>query len=118
MGQGVRHMLSSGAPTEEHRLNNLEYQQCKPVGCSHPAWSSSNEDGVCVELEARAQLYGAHLYISMKDRAKLGSHKLSNIYVSSSEVVWEWMVVPLWSNGQKTRCATWDHCLIWHYQIW
>lgn len=57
MGQVVRHTLSSGAPTEEHRLDNLEYQQCEPVGCSRPAWSSGNEDGVCVELQARARLY-------------------------------------------------------------
>jgi hypothetical protein len=65
--------------------------------------------------------HGAHFYISMKDCAKLGSllgsHKLSNIYVSSSEVVWEWIVVPLQSNGQQTRCAKQDHCLIQHYQI-
>ena len=60
-------------------------------------------------------LYGASFYISMKDCAKLGSQlgsrKLSNIYVSLSEVVWEWIVVPLQSNGQKTRCARQDHCL-------
>ena len=66
-------------------------------------------------------LWGPFLYI-YEGRAKLGSqlgsHKLSNIYVSSSEVVWEWMVVPLRSNGQKTSCARRDHCLIWHYQIW
>ena len=63
-------------------------------------------------------LYGASFYISMKDCAKLGSqlgsHKLSNIYVSLSELVWEWIVVLLQSNGQKTHCARQDHCLYHH----
>jgi hypothetical protein len=63
------------------------------------------------------RVYGAHFYVSMKDRAKLGSqlgsHKLSNIYAFLFEVVWEWIVVPLQSNGQKNSfCKEGRHCLM------
>ena len=54
-------------------------------------------------------IYGAHFYVSMKDRAilgpPLGPHKLSNIYASPLEVVWWRTVEPLQSNGQKNLCC-------------
>ena len=78
-------------------------------------WSGDGVSDYENHWKCTETLYGASFYISMKDCAKLGSQlgsrKLSNIYVSLSEVVWEWIVVPLQSNGQKTCCARQDHCL-------
>jgi hypothetical protein len=86
-----------------------------PVGFPPVMGSSPNPSFQDIGLQP---IYGAHFYISIKDRAKLGSqlgsHKLSNIYAFSFEVVWEWTVEPLQSNVQKNGfCKGGRHCLMW-----
>jgi len=71
-----------------------------------------------VQKEHSIIIYGAHFYVSMKDRAILGlplvSHKLTNIYAFPIEAIWGWAVEPLRSNGQKNDCCKGgSHCLMW-----